>query len=190
MAISSTKTEDNNQAVICPFSPLGLQHLLCLLSQQVNTACYKFSIYVLEITNEFHCGLLHTQEVPCHVGCDQGVNEFLTWSHTDLLRIPEYSWLNSETTHSHSFCFPFLRCPLVTFLFTGEINTAALLQLGKLSEYKADMGVKGDNSIWRLLESRNLEGSANSSCHFYSLTDGYFSYSWRPPQAAISQGPQ
>lgn len=70
---------------------------------------------------------------------------------------------------------------------SGNVDAAASLQSRRLSDYKAAVEVYGDSSIQSLLESRNLEGSVNSSCRFHlSLTDGYFSPFSRPLGTAIS----
>jgi hypothetical protein len=70
----------------------------------------------------------------------------------------------------------------------GEGHSATLVRktLGLQSRYTGLVDRYGGNSIWRLLENRNLDGSVNSSCHpYFSLTDGYFSHSQRLLRMAI-----
>lgn len=111
-------------------------------------------------------------------------------SQTDLQRIPKYSSFNLEAASSNSPCFPFLWCPLVTSLFLGVKLICSFVAVKRACRSQSPCGGVGGLSHWGLSESRNLEGSVNSSRRFYfSLTDGYFSHSQRPPGTAISYNP-
>lgn len=65
---------------------------------------------------------------------------------------------------------------------------SSFIAVGKAFGLQIRCGGLGSGVIpW---ESGNLEGSANSSCHFYSsLTDGYFPHSQWPLAIAILYGP-
>lgn len=141
--------------------------------------------------DEFHLCLLHTWHDFWHMDGAQGMNEFLSWSHTDLLRI----WIlitlfwRLLVLILCAFCLSLWYSLYFTF-HLGRNGYCSFIAVEKAFRLQSRYDVLGDNSIWRLFESRHLEGPANLPCHFYFfLTDGHFYHSQRRLGTAIVYSP-
>ena len=88
-----------------------------------------------------------------------------------------------------AFCLSLWYSLYFTF-HLGRNGYCSFIAVEKAFRLQSRYDVLGDNSIWRLFESRHLEGPANLPCHFYFfLTDGHFYHSQRRLGTAIVYSP-